>query len=142
MQHTLCDCVGRLAFSSHLSVRSVGRHVDTPEKAEARYAEFILAVVSNRNFWVLRNDQGFAVYRDDDYQVMPLWSNPVDAQQSAERNFEGYLPEKFEVANFTETVLPTLVERGIWLAPNPTQDLAGISLPAERLFQEVTATPN
>ena len=105
----------------------------TPDEGNKREQLFLSEVRRQKQVWVLQRDGGFANWTEDDSTVVPVWAQESEAQRCAARSFPTYHVHAIALKEFMEDLLPRFAERQIWLAVNPTANLAGNQLPADRL---------
>lgn len=105
---------------------------DTPMAANTREERFFAEVGRSATIWVLQNGDGWLNWSEEGVLCIPLWSQSDDAKGCAAAPAD-YQPAGVGVADFVQHYLPQLASRGAWFAINPTPDLAGNQLPADRL---------
>jgi hypothetical protein len=105
----------------------------SPVEANQRQERFLARLRSYGTLWVLMLDGGLANWVEDDEVVIPLWDSEPDALASAAKTFSGYQAQSVELDEFLTGWLPTLIERGTWLAIQPVASTAGNQIPARLL---------
>ncbi len=105
----------------------------TPTQANDLEEAFISSVRSNELIWLLMLEGGFANWREEDDVIVPLWHSEAEASACAINNFPGYEPVSFTLAEFLQELAPQLSEQSIWVAVQPTENLAGNQMPVELL---------
>jgi hypothetical protein len=135
-----CNVQGWGAGSQTGSVRRNCMDTDSPAQAQERHERFIRSTVSQRAAWALKNDVGLATWSDDEAEsgIVPLWSDRESAVVCAAASFQGYSPESFDLEFLMVTLLPELEKNGLWVSTNPTAQMTGVDVPAERLREEIT----
>jgi hypothetical protein len=110
-------------------------HNDSPPEAEARHQEFLRSAISHRSVWALRNERGWANWRDNpgEETILPLWTDREAAIACGLEQFLGYHPEIIGLESLLLDWLPILKSRGIWVGTNLTPQMTGIDIPAEEL---------
>lgn len=80
---------------------------------QKRYEHFIKTVVDWEEVWGLYQDGWALAATDDEKPVFPLWPAKEYAQLCAQKEWQGYVPESFDLDDFINELLPNLREDGV-----------------------------
>ena len=101
--------------------------------AEDRYEFFLDQVIETGRIYGLVGES-WAIFRDDEqgYQLFPVWSDEDFAHANAVGEWAGYTAKEFTIKDFSEGLVPELVQANMHLsifkAPN---DIGRVAEPRE-----------
>lgn len=94
---------------------------------QLRYEHFIRRVADTGRVWGLVRD-GWAIGKTDDGAlVFPLWPTSALAQQCAVLEWEGYVPQEFDLQALFDDLLPQIEADGILPGITYTPDEYGLT---------------
>lgn len=106
---------------------------------ERRYEHFIRRVADTGRVWGLVRD-GWAIGKTDDGAlVFPLWPTSELAQQCAVLEWEGYVPQEFDLQELFDELLPQLEADGILPGITYTPDEYGLTPSHDQLRSDLRA---
>jgi hypothetical protein len=133
------DVQGRGSFARFfVSCTGPAQQIDEPMDAsetssvvtlpkQLRYEHFIRRVADTGRVWGLVRD-GWAIGKTDDGAlVFPLWPTSELAQQCAVLEWEGYVPQEFDLQELFDELLPQIEADGILPGITYTPDEYGLT---------------
>lgn len=80
-----------------------------------RYEHFVKVVADWEEVWGLYQDGWALAETDDGQKVFPVWPAKEYAALCAKKEWAGYEPESFSLADFMDELLPNLKNDGVLL---------------------------
>jgi hypothetical protein len=87
--------------------------------------------------WGLRDEEGWIVQRRPDGDALPLWAHPDLATACAQGRWEGAKPDRIDLDDLIEELVPLLQEDGLRAHLCPTLEGDGTLLAPEELAARI-----
>lgn len=103
--------------------------------ADYRYDHFISKVAQHGLLWVLKNEQGLLLLKDEEDTCLPVWPHPDYAQTWVQGELAAYEPQSITLEIFLERWADGLTQDGVALAVFPLADAPGTVVDAAELAE-------
>jgi hypothetical protein len=104
-----------------------------------RYSYFIKKVVDFEVVWSLYEDDGWAMFLDNDgkHEVLPVWPHARYVEACAKEIWAGYKPREIDINTFLEKWIPGMIDDKRLVAVFPAPDNTCVNVMPERLRDDL-----
>jgi len=102
-----------------------------------RYEHFVKIVADWEEVWGLYQDGWALAATDGGQKVFPVWPAKEYAALCAEKEWAGYEPESFPLADFMNELLPNLKNDGVLLGVFYTPSDTGVTLTVDQVLEDL-----
>lgn len=102
-----------------------------------RYEHFVKVVADWEEVWGLYQDGWALAATDDGQKVFPVWPAKEYATLCAEKEWAGYEPESFSLAEFMDELLPNLKNDGVLLGVFYTPLDKGVTPTVDQVLEDL-----
>lgn len=104
---------------------------------QKRYEYFIKRVADWEEVWGLYQDGWALAETDDGQKVFPVWPEKEYAELCAVKEWAGYEPESFSLADFMDELLPNLKKDGVLLGVFYTPSDKGVMPTVDQVLEDL-----